>query len=72
MFRNTEDPSSGSLVQLLDKNYKNHSCNFYPSTVQGSLMMDDESILPKELFSFVITSPRIFFFRVDNISDKIC
>ena len=50
MFRITEDPSSGSLVQCLDKNYKknyknyknnsiNNSCNFYPSTVQGSLMM---------------------------------
>ena len=25
MFRNTEDPSSGSLVQCLAKNYKNDS-----------------------------------------------
>jgi len=25
MFRITEDPSSGSLVQCLDKNYKNDS-----------------------------------------------
>ena len=25
MFRITEDPSSGSLVQCLDKNYKNYS-----------------------------------------------
>ena len=25
MFRITEDPSSGSLVQCLDKNYKNES-----------------------------------------------
>jgi len=24
MFRITEDPSSGSLVQCLDKNYKNY------------------------------------------------
>ena len=41
MFRITEDPSSWSLVQCLATNYKkNHSCNFYPSTVQGSLMMD--------------------------------
>ena len=39
MFRITEDPSSGILVQCLAKNYRNHSCNFYPSTVQGSLMM---------------------------------
>jgi len=39
MFRITEDPSSGSIVQCLAKNYKN-SCNFYPSTVQCSLMMD--------------------------------
>ena len=84
MFRITEDPSSGSLVQCLAKNYRNdsivsvdmdkagviaaytvnythaqrvrmcchntylvqcqrtrqnHSCNFQPSTVQGSLMM---------------------------------
>ena len=40
MFRITEDPSSGSLVQCLAKNYKSDSCNFYPSTVQGSLMID--------------------------------
>ena len=56
MFRITEDPSSGRLVQCLAKNYKNgsivsvdkdvvgvmaaYSCNFQPSTVQGSLMMD--------------------------------
>ena len=25
MFRITEDPSSGGLVQCLDKNYKNYS-----------------------------------------------
>ena len=25
MFRNTEDPSSGSLAQCLAKNYKNYS-----------------------------------------------
>ena len=28
MFRITEDPSSGSLVQCLAKNYENDSCNF--------------------------------------------
>ena len=37
MFRITEGPSSGSLVQCLAKNYKT---NYKPSTVQGSLMMD--------------------------------
>jgi len=27
MFRITEDPSSGSLVECLAKNYRNRSCN---------------------------------------------
>ena len=51
MFRATEDPSSGSLLQCLAKNYKNDSIvsvdmdrfgamAAYSDTLQGSLMMD--------------------------------
>ena len=50
MFRITQDPSSGSFVQCLAKNYKNDSIVCVDMdkvgvmaayrTVQGSLMMD--------------------------------
>jgi len=33
MFRITEDPSSESLVQCLDKNYKNDSVGFLKGTL---------------------------------------
>ena len=39
MFRITEDPSAGSLVQCLAEYYKNDSIVSI-DTVQGSLMMD--------------------------------
>jgi len=47
MFRTTEDPSSGSLAQCLDKSYKNDcivsvdmDVVHVNNTVKGSLMMD--------------------------------
>ena len=59
MFRITEDPSSGSLVQCLAKNYKN-----------GCIVSVDTDVVTAYAVTILIVSTNYVF--VHKLDNKVC